>query len=53
MNKKTDYKANLFVADLLMRTWSTIKAQVPQYENYEVNDIDLSAFTDNFLHYTP
>lgn len=52
MEKKTDYQSNLFVANLLMSTWSTIKAEVPEYENFGINDIDLSAFTDNFLHYT-
>lgn len=53
MEKKTDYSANLFVADLLEQTWpDCIKASVNEYENYGINDIDLSAFTDNFLHYT-
>ena len=51
-NKKSDYEANLFIAGLLMSTWPSLKAEVPQYENYGVNDIDFSAFTDNFLHYT-
>lgn len=52
MQKKSDYSANLFVAELLQSTWPTIKADVPQYENFDVNDINLSAYTDNFLHYT-
>lgn len=52
MNTKSDYSANLFVAELLMSTWPSLKAEVPQYENYGVNDIDFSAYTDNFLHYT-
>ena len=53
MNKKSDYPANLFIADLIQSTWpDCIKAQANEYENYGINDIDLSAFTDNFLHYT-
>lgn len=51
--QKSDYPANLFIAELLENTWpNNIKAQANEYENYGINDIDLSAFTDNFLHYT-
>lgn len=53
MNTKSDYTANQFVADLLMSTWpGNIKAEAVKYENYDINDLNISAYTDNFLHYT-